>query len=158
MQPENFPYKSLHDYLDIIFRDRIPNEDQIIEAKKQYRKDYNAHLKRHYRNSHKQISLSLTKGEMELLKRKLETQQLASDYIKKLVIAHLDSNLTTLNQQDTQRKDLDQIEQQLFILIDYLESLLYQRRFVDNTQIGKLEQYILQLQQLLETQFKNSNK
>lgn len=153
MQIENFPYKGLHDYLDIIFRDIIPTEDQITEAKKQYRKYYNSHLKRNYRNSHKQIALSLTKYEMELLKRKLETQQLASDYIKKLVIAHLDNNLTTLNQQNIQKKDFAQIEQQLFILIDYLESLIYQRRFVDNTQIGKLEQHILYLKQLLEAQF-----
>ncbi|NMR34958.1 hypothetical protein HIO71_12250 [Chryseobacterium aquaticum] len=153
MQIENFPYKGLHDYLDIIFRDIIPTEDQIAEAKKQYRKYYNSHLKRNYRNSHKQITLSLTKYEMELLKRKLESQQSVSGYIKKLVLAHLDNSQTLFNQQNTQKKDLAQVEQQLFILIDYLESLIYHRRFVDNTQIAKLEQHLLYLQQLLETQF-----
>lgn len=153
MQPENFPYKSLHDYLDIMFRDKPPTEHEIVGAKKQYRKDYNTHLKRNYRKSHKQIALSFTKDEMELLRRNLEPQQSVSDFIKKLVVVHLDNSQTLFNQQNTQKKDFAQIEQQLFILIDYLESLIYQRRFVDQNQIGKLEQYILQLQQLLETQF-----
>jgi len=153
MQPETFPYKSLHDYLDIMFRDKSPTEHEIIHAKKQYRKAYNTHLKRNHRKTHKQISLSLTQYEMELLRRNLETQQSVSGYIKKLVLAHLDNSQTLFNQQNTQKKDLAQVEQQLFILIDYLESLIYQRRFVDNTQIGKLEQHLLYLQQLLEIQF-----
>lgn len=151
MQPEPWTYKTLHDYLDDLFRDKNPNNEKIIEAKEIYRRSYNKRLKQLKREKNREVTIALTKEEVELLKRKLESQQSVSDYIKKLVVAHLDNNLTTLNPQNKEKKDLSQIEQQLFILIDYLESLIYQRRFVDNTQIGKLELYIHWLQQLLET-------
>ena len=153
MQPEPWTYKTLHDYLDDLFRDKNPNNEKIIEAKEIYRRSYNKRLKQLKREKHREVTIALTKEEVELLKRKLESQQSVSGYIKKLVLAHLDNSQTLFNQQNTQKKDLAQVEQQLFILIDYLESLLYQRRFVDNTQIGKLEQHILYLKQLLEAQF-----
>lgn len=151
MQPEPWTYKTLHDYLDDLFRNRTPDTEEIIQAKKMYRQSYNKRLKQLQREKFKEIIIVFSKDEMELLKRKLEPQQPVSDYIKKLVVAHLDNNLATLNPQNNQKKDLTQIEQQLFNLIDYLESLIYQRRFVDNNQIGKLEQQLEQLQQKLES-------
>lgn len=151
MLPEPWTYKTLHDYLDDLFNNKNPTDEEIIRAKKVYRRSYNTRLKQLQREKFKEITVVLTRDELELLKRKLEIQQSASDYIKRLVAAHLDDNLTILNPQNKEKKDLSQIEQQLFVLIDYLESLIYQRRFVDNTQIGKLELYIHQLQQLLET-------
>lgn len=151
MQPENFPYKSLHDYLDITFRDIIPTENKIVQAKKQYWKAYNAHLKRNKRRTHTEISISLNNEELELLRRRLQVKQFVSHYIKNLLHQHLNNNEPIISSQH--KEDLTKIEQQLFILTDYLESLIYQRRFVDNTQIGKLEQHLLYLQQLLETQF-----
>lgn len=153
MQPEPWTYKTLHDYLDDLFRDRNPNNEEIIEAKEIYRRSYNKRLKQLKRQKHREVTIALTKEEVELLKRKLESQQSVSGYIKKLILAHLDNSQTLFNPQNTQKKDLVQIEQQLFLLTDYLESLIYQRRFVDNTQIAKLEQHLLYLQQLLETQF-----
>ncbi len=147
---ENFPYRNLHDYLDIIFRDKVPTENEIIQAKKHYWKTYNTHLKRNQRRKHKEITISLSKEELELLSRRLEPQQSVSQYIKSVLHQHLSNNEPIIS---SQHKDLMQIEQQLFILIDYLESLIYQRRFVDNTQIGKLEQHFRYLQHVLETQF-----
>ncbi|MET3536702.1 TraB/GumN family protein [Chryseobacterium limigenitum] len=151
MQPEPWTYKTLHDYLDDLFRNKNPDNEEIIQAKTTYRRCYNTRLKQLQREKFKEIIVILSKEELELLKRKLEPQQSVSDYIKKLIVAYLDNNLTTLNPQNNQKKDLTQIEQQLFNLIDYLESLIYQRRFVDNNQIGKLEQQLEQLQQKLES-------
>ncbi len=150
MQPEPWTYTTLHDYLDDLFRNKNPHTEEIIQAKKSYWRSYNKRLKQLQRKKHKEVTIALNKDEMQLLSRKLEYQQSVSDYIKKLVVVHLDNNLATLNPQNNQKKDLTQIEQQLFTLIDYLESLIYQRRFVDKGQIIKLELYIQQLQHLLE--------
>ncbi|MGC4129234.1 MAG: hypothetical protein QM564_06670 [Bergeyella sp.] len=152
MHPEPWTYKSLHDYLDDLFRNRTPDTEEIIQAKKTYWRSYNTRLKQTQRRKHKEITLSLTKEELELLRRRLQAKQSVSAYIKKLLQDHLED--TSLLQNNTiDKQALNQIEQQLFLLIDYLESLIYQRRFVDQHQIGKLEQHILYLQQLLETQF-----
>ncbi|MCW3162639.1 hypothetical protein [Chryseobacterium oryctis] len=150
MQPEPWTYTTLHDYLDDLFRNKKPDTEEIIQAKKSYWRSYNKRLKQLQRKKHKEVTIALNKDKMQLLSRKLEYQQSVSDYIKKLVVVHLDNNLATLNPQNNQKKDLTQIEQQLFTLIDYLESLIYQRRFVDKGQIIKLELYIQQLQHLLE--------
>ncbi|MBB4807071.1 cob(I)alamin adenosyltransferase [Chryseobacterium defluvii] len=149
MQPENFPYKSLHDYLDIIFKDITPTEIDIIKAKKTYWRNYNTLLKKNQRIKHKEVTIPLTKEQLELLSRKIENNYSVSQYVKSVILQHINNESASLSK----KQDLTGIEQQLFLVTDYLESLLYQRRFVDNTQIGKLEQHILYLQQLLETQF-----
>ena len=53
MEPGN--YKSLHDYLDAIFKDSSPSENEIIQAKKDYWKAYNTRLKQDKR---KKMALS----------------------------------------------------------------------------------------------------
>ena len=63
---------------------------------------------------------------------------------------HLQSNE---NINTNQKKELLQIEQQLFILIDYLESLLYQRKLIDRQQMQQLEKHIQNLQFILEQNF-----
>jgi hypothetical protein len=147
MLPEPWTYNNLHDYLDDLFINANPTNEEIIQAKKTYWRSYNTRLKQIQRQKRKEITLSLSKEEVELLNRKLEPKQSIIDYMKVLLENHLKSNE---NINSNQKKELLQIEQQLFIVIDYLESLIYQRRFVDNTQIGKLELYIQHLQDVLE--------
>ena len=150
MQTEPWTYKNLHDYLDDLFKNKDPLDDEIIQAKKMYWRSYNTRLKQIQRKKKKEITIGLKQEELKQLHRKLEHNQSISNYIKNLLEVHLQGN-ESVNY--SQKKELTQIEQHLFILIDYLESLIYQRRFVDNNQIGKLELYILQLQQMLETHF-----
>ena len=143
MQPEPWTYKTLHDYLDDLFSNKNPTNDEIIQAKKTYWRSYNTRLKQIQRQKNKEVTISLSKELLELLNRKLE-------YIKVLLENHLQSNE---NINTNQKKELLQIEQQLFILIDYLESLLYQRKLIDRQQMQQLEKHIQNLQFILEQNF-----
>jgi hypothetical protein len=84
------------------------------------------------------------------LNGRLEPKQSIIDYIKTLLEKHLrGSENVNLNQ----KKEFLQIEQQLFLVIDYLESLLYQRKLIDRQQMQQLEKYIQNLQFVLEQNF-----
>lgn len=150
MQPEPWTYNNLHDYLDDLFSNKNPSDEEIIQAKKTYWRSYNKRLKQIQRQKHKEVTISLTKELLELLNRRLEPKQSIIDYIKILLKNHL---LSDENINYYQKKELLQIEQRLFILIDYLESLLYQRKLIDRQQMQQLEKYIQNLQFVLEQNF-----
>lgn len=150
MQHEPWTYSSLHDYLDDLFNNKNPTDEDIIQAKKAYWRSYNKRLKQIQRQKHKEVTLSLSKEALELLHRKLKPKQSIIDYIKILLENHLQGND---NVNTHQKKELLLIEQQLFILIDYLESLLYQRKLIDKQQMEQLEKYLQELQLVLEQNF-----
>lgn len=147
MQPEPWTYNNLHDYLDDLFNSKNPNDEEIIQAKKAYWRSYNKRLKQIQRQKHKEVTISISKELLELLNGRLEPKQSIIDYIKTLLENHLQSNE---NINYYQKKELLQIEQQLFLVIDYLESLLYQRKLIDRQQMQQLEKYIQNLQFVLE--------
>lgn len=149
MEPGN--YKSLHDYLDAIFKDSSPSENEIIQAKKDYWKAYNTKLKQAKRKKTKEVTISLNKETLELLNQKLIAGESISSYIQRI----LKTNLQIIETTGFFEKELGlKIEQQLFIIIDYLESLLYQRKLIDTFQIALLEKHLEQLQKLMEKNFK----
>ena len=150
MQPEPWTYNNLHDYLDDLFSNKNPTNDEIIQAKKAYWRSYNKRLKQIQRQKHKEVTISISKELLELLNGRLEPKQTIIEYIKVLLENHLQSNE---NINTNQKKELLQIEQQLFILIDYLESLLYQRKLIDRQQMQQLEKHIQNLQFILEQNF-----
>ena len=148
MEPGN--YKSLHDYLDAIFKDSSPSENEIIQAKKAYWKAYNTKLKQDKRKQNKEVTISLNKETLELLNLKLVAGESISSYIQRI----LKTNLQIIETTGFFEKELGlKIEQQLFIIIDYLESLLYQRKLIDTFQIALLEKHLEQLQKLMEEKF-----
>lgn len=148
MEPGN--YKSLHDYLDAIFKDSSPSENEIIQAKKDYWKAYNTRLKQDKRKKAKEVTISLNKETLELLNQKLVAGDSISSYIQRI----LKTNLQIIDTTDSFKKELGlKTEQQLFIIIDYLESLLYQRKLIDTSQIALLEKHLEQLKNLLEEKF-----
>ena len=148
MEPGN--YKSLHNYLDAIFKDSSPSENEIIQAKKAYWKAYNTKLKQAKRKQNKEVTISLNKETLERLNQKLATTVSISHYIQDLI----KTNLQIIETTGFFEKELGlKIEQQLFIIIDYLESILYQRRLIDTTQIALLERHLEQLQNLMEEKF-----
>ena len=150
MQPEPWTYNNLHDYLDDLFNSKNPNDEEIIQAKKAYWRSYNKRLKQIQRQKHKEVTISISKELLELLNGRLEPKQSIIDYINTLLEKHLrGSENVNLNQ----KKELLQIEQQLFLVIDYLESLLYQRKLIDRQQMQQLEKYIQNLQFVLEQNF-----
>ncbi|MCQ4141599.1 hypothetical protein [Chryseobacterium sp. EO14] len=150
MLPEPWTYNNLHDYLDDLFNGKNPGDEEIIQAKKTYWRSYNKRLKQIQRQKNKEVTMSLSKEVLELLHRKLAPKQSISDYIKFLLESHLISNENT---NANQKQELLQIEQQLFIVIDYLESLLYQRKLIDRQQMLQLEKHIQNLQFVLEQNF-----
>lgn len=145
-----FPYKSLHDYLDLVFRDKTPDENEIIEAKKIYWKSYNTALKQNQRKKRKEVTIAFEKDEWEMLSRERNPNQTIQAFIKVLLLQQIGNGATNRN---TFLKDTTQIEQQLFLVTDYLESMIYHRRFIDNESIQVLEQHLLQLRKLLEALF-----
>ena len=148
MEPGN--YKSLHDYLDAIFKDSSPSENEIIQAKKAYWKAYNTKLKQAKRKQNKEVTISLNKETLERLNQKLATTVSISHYIQDLI----KTNLQIIDTTSSFEKELGlKIEQQLFIIIDYLESLLYQRKLIDTSQIALLEKHLEKLQNLMEEKF-----
>ena len=148
MEPGN--YKSLHDYLDVIFKDSSPNDNEIIQAKKIYWKAYNRKLKQDKRKKTKEVTISLNKETLELLIQKLVAGESISSYIQRI----LKTNLQIIDTTSSFEKELGlKIEQQLFIIIDYLESLLYQRKLIDTSQIALLEKQLEQLQNLMEEKY-----
>ena len=148
MEPGN--YKSLHDYLDAIFKDSSPSENEIIQAKKDYWKAYNTRLKQGKRKQNKEVTISLNKETLERLNQKLATTVSISHYIQDLI----KTNLQIIDTTGFFEKELGlKIEQQLFIIIDYLESLLYQRKLIDTSQIALLEKHLEKLQNLMEEKF-----
>jgi hypothetical protein len=148
MEPGN--YKSLHDYLDAIFNDSSPSDNEIIQAKKAYWKAYNTKLKQVKRKQNKEVTISLNKETLERLNQKLSTTESISHYIQNLI----KTNLQIIETTGFFEKELGlKIEQQLFIIIDYLESLLYQRKLIDTFQIALMEKQLEQLQKLMEEKF-----
>ena len=148
MEPGN--YKSLHNYLDAIFKDSSPSENEIIQAKKAYWKAYNTKLKQAKRKQNKEVTISLNKETLERLNQKLATTVSISHYIQDLI----KTNLQIIDTTSSFEKELGlKIEQQLFIIIDYLESLLYQRKLIDTSQIALLEKHLEKLQNLMEEKF-----
>ncbi len=146
----DFPYKSLHEYLDKIFMNLTPSENEIAQAKKEYWKAYNTRLKQHQRKKRKEITISLDKRQWESLLEKRKPNQSIHDYIKEWLTHHIYNSPVKPN---TIIHDTTQIEQQLFVVTDYLEGLVYQRRHIDNDSIAKLEQLLYSLQKLLEDKF-----
>ena len=148
MEPGN--YKSLHDYLDAIFKDSSTSENEIIQAKKGYWKAYNRKLKQDKRKKTKEVTISLNKETLELINQKLAVAESISHYIQRI----LKTNLQIIDTTSSFERELGlKIEQQLFIIIDYLESLLYQRKLIDTSQIALLEKHLEKLQNLMEEKY-----
>lgn len=145
-----FPYKSLHDYLDVVFKDKTPDENEIIEAKKLYWKSYNTFLKQNQRKKHKEVTIAFEKQHWETLSKERRPGQTIQSHLKELLLKQIGSKdpVKRVVLQDTVK-----IEQQLFLITDYLESMIYHRRFIDAESIRVLEKHLLQLRRLLEDLF-----
>lgn len=147
---QDFPYKNLHEYLDKAFLGLTPTESEIAQAKKEYWKAYNTHLKQNQRKKRKEVTLALDKNEWQSLLERRNPNQSIHDYIKEWLTHHIDNSPIVAN---TIIQDMTQIEQQLFLVTDYLEGLVYQRRHIDKDSIAGLEQLLNKLQELLEDKF-----
>lgn len=147
---QDFPYKSLHEYLDKVFVGLTPSENEIVQAKKAYWKAYNTNLKQNQRRKRKEVTVALDKKEWQSLLERRSPNQSLHDYIKEWLTHHINNSPIVAN---IIVQDTSQIEQQLFVVCDYLEGLVYQRRHIDKDSIAGLENLLHQLQKLLKDKF-----
>ncbi len=144
MRPINFT--SVHDYLDLLFEGVTPSNEDIIKAKREYWRAYNTDLKRRKRKACPTFQISFSKDELVIIKSKLEKDGCVSRYIHDLVLQHLQGNI-----EYTQKVNTALIEQQLFLIAEYLKELL-DFESIDTEKVEALEQYI----QVLETVIQES--
>lgn len=143
MEPIDFT--SVHDYLDRLFVGIEPDKQEIIDAKKVYWRAYNTDLKRRRRKAYPSFHISFSKDELLFIKGRLQQGQSVSSYIHQLVVVHV-------NDTDYRpRVNTAVIEQQLFLINEYLRELL-DYDGVETEKIEQLETYI----QTLETVIQNS--
>ncbi len=141
-------YHNLHDFLDAFFQGKEPSILEIRQAKELYWRAYNSRLKKEQRKNKTTVSITLSKAEESALKQCLKETQTLSNYIKILVLCHVSSSA----QKSFDCKALNQIEQQLFLLINYLEQLLFLKT-LESSQIRLLEKHLQHLEGLFETLF-----
>lgn len=120
MSKSDFPYQSLHDYLDSVFKEHDPTDEQTMQAKKDYWKQYNTNLKRRRRSNIREFLVGFSKEETQKLTSLITTEKGVAPLIRTIVLDFLDQNMDL----PIQRRDTKQIEQSLALIIAYLEELL----------------------------------
>lgn len=109
----HFKYKSVHEYLDALFKHSNPSEEEIVKAKQEYRKQYLKHYLKSYTENNIQISFRLTKKQYHDLKVNAEKLNLKPGYyVRHLVINGNSGNTTELR--ITIREIIDEIDESLF--------------------------------------------
>ncbi len=132
-------FTSAHDYLDELFASSDPSEAEIILAKQWYWRCYNSHLKRqrkHYTN----LSVYFSQEQITRIKTYAE-KGTVSDFIKKVVLSYLDGTTSII-----QEVDMGIIEQQLFLITEYLQDIIQNDTVVDSLRLQLLEDKIKDLQ------------
>ncbi len=128
----------------MLFEDVTPCKEDIINAKKQYWRAYNTDLKRRRRKQFSVFQISFSKQDLAIIKSKLQEGQPVSKYIYQLVLQHLNdgSELTPI-------VNTALIEQQLFLIAEYLKELL-DFDHIDTGRIEQLEIYIQALEDVIQ--------
>ncbi len=142
-------YSCLHDYLDALFEGKTPSKEAIIEAKKVYWRAYNTRLKKQQRQKKTEVTISFYKEEIKTLKSRLSDKQTISQFIKQVVTNELQSK----KGENVSTDAFDSLEQQLFLLIEYLEHLLFQSENLDKRNLHILKKHLKTLQQLFKKHF-----
>ena len=135
-------FNGVRDYIDKLFDGKSPSEDDIKQAKKDYWRMYNTNLKRKIRREYPIIRLRFSKQEMNRIKEKLDNQELLSIQIQRIVLDYIDGTITTGN--------IALVEQQLFLIHEYLEELLEEGNAVALSKIETLQENIVAIQNALE--------
>lgn len=135
-------FRSVHDYLDKRFEGQSPTKQEIKDAKKDYWRMYNTALKRRIRKQYPIVRLRFSKQEMELIKERLDNKELLSIQVRRIVLDYINGATTTGN--------MALLEQQLFLIHEYLDELLEEGNSVPLGKIGMLQQSIVAIQDALE--------
>jgi len=116
MNQQTKPFQSLHEYLELLFKNFNPNKQQVIEAKEEYKKIYQQHYQQNYQKSHIQISFRLNKKQYQNIQKFASEENLTvTKYIR----------LKTLQEKSFDTYPIKQIVLQL---TDQIEENLYEKK------------------------------
>ena len=134
-------FRGVHDYMDALFKGRQPSKAEIIDAKKAYWRAYNTALKRRRRKLFPVLQVTFSREQLALIRSKLEKGQSVSGMIRAVVLEHLEGDYALPEKVNTAL-----IEQQLFLISEYLKELLEIDQ-IDTNRIQQLESHIKSLEQ-----------
>lgn len=146
-------YTSLHDFLDAFFQNILnPSDEDILTAKKKYWRYKNKLAKRKWRQEHTICSIAFTNEELHILKPYIVEGEPLSTFIKNqiLLLAYKDSLQRPIN--------VSVIEQQLFIITDYLEEIVDNEWVIDTDRLHVLEEHVQELQKRILQEFDHKDK
>lgn len=137
-------YKNLHEYLDEVFKNQDPTKLEIKHAKQDYWRDYNTQLKRKSRKNHREFSIWFTREELVGIESLKKKGTAVSSFIRRLVTNQLQTTEGVIQEIDTAV-----IEQQLFLIVEYLQEVLEAELILDTTKIENLELKLRELQNVI---------
>ena len=135
-------YNSLYEFLDDNLKGiNNPSNEQIIELKKKYWKDYFYHYRKNYRQKFQEVTLRFSKKNIEKLNAKKGNQSLAQ-FLYDCIEMALESNQNGIMDKET----LGQISLNLMNVIHLLEEQI-------DTNNATLTEEVLERIEELEKQF-----
>lgn len=144
---KQFPYTSLHNYLDAeLSHLDNPSHQQIKQAKREYWKQYYAHYRRDKRKIRKEYTLGFDANALKQIQQK-KGKLTVSQFLYQTIEQAISNNPIPL--QDT--SVLGSIDRQLMHLIDLMEELL-------SSNSNELNEQILEQIEALEMQFSQTFK
>ena len=142
MSLNNFPYTSLHNYLDVALSDiENPSHTQIKESKREYWKLYYTHYRQQKRKTRKEYTLGFDAEGLRQIGLKKESLSV-SQYLYQAVEQAISDN----RQSFYDKAVLGKIDQHLMHLIDLVEELIA-------SESTALNERVLERIELLERQF-----
>ncbi|WP_299676302.1 hypothetical protein [uncultured Dokdonia sp.] len=136
-------FTGIHDYLNEIFGGIDPTDTEIALAKKVYWRAYNTDFKRRMRASSSSIHIRLEKEDIKQLQSALSEGQEIAHLVRDILVQYISkgqSNQPVIN--------TALIEQQLFLINEYLQELLLLEK-IDEQRLQQLEDYILAIEKAL---------
>jgi len=136
-------FTGLHDYLDEIFESVAPTDTEITLARKTYWRAYNTDLKKRMRASSSSVHIRLEKNDIKQLQSALSEGQEIAHLVRDIVVQYLSKG-----QYNRPVINTALIEQQLFLINEYLQELLVLEK-IDEQRLQQLEDYILAIEKAL---------
>ena len=150
MKSNEFPYKGLHHYLDVVFTDHDnPNDAEIIAKKKEYWKLYYKHYRNHRRRYvKKEFTMAFDKNDLNRIHDKRENLSVSEFlyWCVEKVLLNKDISFAS-------NKQIDLLSQNMMGLISLVEELMdqYDQKIIEDLldKLDKLEEQITMLREEL---------
>ncbi|KJJ39880.1 hypothetical protein MB09_01540 [Aequorivita vladivostokensis] len=135
-------YKSVYEYLDEVFSEKKnPSNEEIVKAKKAYWKLYFRHYHKQRRKTRKEFTLGFEPEMLSKIKNKKGSLS-TSKFLYQAVCTAIDNNSLNFIQRDL----LAEIQQQLMLIISYIEeNLLDDKNELAYETIAKIEELELKI-------------